>query len=30
MRLEGTFIESEFFKGEWVNMWLYAILATEN
>ena len=29
MRLEGTFIESEFFKGEWVNMWLYAILATE-
>ena len=29
MRLEGTFQESEFFKGDWCDMWLYAILKSE-
>lgn len=29
MRLEGTFLKSKFFKGEWVDMWLYAILDEE-
>jgi RimJ/RimL family protein N-acetyltransferase len=29
MRCEATYIESEFFKGEWCNMWLYAILKRE-
>lgn len=29
MRREGTFIEGEFFKGEWCDMWLYAILRRE-
>lgn len=29
MRLEATFIESEFFKGDWCNMFLYALLASE-
>ena len=30
MRLEGTFKDGEFFKGEWCDMWLYAILKGEN
>ena len=29
MRLEGEFKEVEFFKGEWCDMWLYAILERE-
>jgi len=29
MRREAEFKESEFFKGEWCNMWLYAILKAE-
>ena len=29
MRLEGTFKESEFFKGDWCDMWEYAILKSE-
>lgn len=29
MRLEGEFRESEFFKGEWCDMWLYAMLKAE-
>ena len=29
MRLEGTFKDGEFFKGEWCDMWLYAILKSE-
>jgi len=29
MRREGSFIEGKFFKGEWCNMWLYAILKRE-
>ncbi len=29
MRLEGTFLDGEFFKGEWCDMWLYAILKKE-
>ena len=29
MRREATFIEGEFFKGEWCDMWLYAILKRE-
>ena len=29
MRREGTFIEGEFFKGEWCDMWLYSILKRE-
>lgn len=29
MRREGEFIESEFFKGDWCSMWLYAILKSE-
>lgn len=29
MRLEGEFHESEYLKGEWCDMWLYAILKNE-
>jgi aminoglycoside 6'-N-acetyltransferase len=29
MRREGEFINSEFFKGDWCSMWLYAILKDE-
>lgn len=29
MRREGTFKEGEFFKGQWCDMWLYAILKSE-
>ena len=29
MRREGEFVDSEFFKGEWCSMWLYAILKSE-
>ena len=29
MRREATFVEGEFFKGEWCDMWLYAILDRE-
>jgi aminoglycoside 6'-N-acetyltransferase len=29
MRLEATFKDGEFFKGEWCDMWLYAILKKE-
>jgi RimJ/RimL family protein N-acetyltransferase len=29
MRLEGTFKDGEFFKGQWCDMWLYAILKSE-
>ena len=29
MRREGEFKDSEFFKGEWCDMWLYAILKRE-
>ncbi len=29
MRREATLIEGEFFKGEWCDMWLYAILRSE-
>jgi len=29
MRLEGTFKDGEFFKGQWCDMWLYAILKWE-
>jgi aminoglycoside 6'-N-acetyltransferase len=29
MRREGEFINSEFFKGDWCSMWLYAILKEE-
>ena len=27
MRLEGTFKDGEFFKGQWCDMWLYSIFA---
>jgi aminoglycoside 6'-N-acetyltransferase len=30
MRLEGHFIESEWFKEHWCSMWLYAKLASEH
>ena len=29
MRREGEFVDSEFFKGDWCSMWLYAILKRE-
>jgi RimJ/RimL family protein N-acetyltransferase len=29
MRREGEFKDSEFFKGDWCSMWLYAILKSE-
>lgn len=29
MRREGEFKDSEFFKGDWCSMWLYAILRSE-
>ena len=29
MRREATFLEAEFFKGSWCDMWLYAILTSE-
>ena len=29
MRREGEFVNSEFFKGDWCSMWLYAILNSE-
>ncbi|MFM6841217.1 MAG: GNAT family N-acetyltransferase [Candidatus Planktophila sp.] len=29
MRREGEFINSEFFKGDWCSMWLFAILKEE-
>lgn len=29
MRREGEFKDSEFFKGDWCSMWLYAILKEE-
>ena len=29
MRREGEFVDSEFFKGDWCSMWLYAILKSE-
>jgi len=29
MRLEGTFKDGEFFKGQWCDMWLYAIRKSE-
>jgi aminoglycoside 6'-N-acetyltransferase len=29
MRREATFLDGEFFKGEWCDMWLYAILKRE-
>jgi aminoglycoside 6'-N-acetyltransferase len=29
MRREATFVEAEFFKGGWCDMWLYAILKSE-
>ncbi len=29
MRREATFLDGEFFKGEWCDMWLYAILKSE-
>jgi len=29
MRREGEFKDSEFFKGDWCDMWLYAILKDE-
>ena len=29
MRREGAFKDSEFFKGDWCSMWLYAILKEE-
>lgn len=29
MRREAEFIDSEFFKGDWCSMWLYAILKSE-
>ena len=29
MRLEATYLDGEFFKGEWCDMWLYAILKRE-
>nr|WP_244962897.1 GNAT family protein [Cryobacterium roopkundense] len=29
MRLEATFVESEFFKGEWSGLCVYAILRSE-
>jgi aminoglycoside 6'-N-acetyltransferase len=29
MRLEGEFRQSEFLKGEWCDMWLYAMLKDE-
>jgi RimJ/RimL family protein N-acetyltransferase len=29
MRLEGEFRQSEFLKGEWCDMWLYAMLKEE-
>lgn len=29
MRREGEFRDSEFFKGDWCSMWLYAILKNE-
>ncbi len=29
MRHEATYLDGEFFKGEWCDMWLYAILKRE-
>lgn len=29
MRREATYLDGEFFKGEWCDMWLYAILKRE-
>lgn len=29
MRLEGEFRQSEFLKGEWCDMWIYAMLREE-
>lgn len=29
MRREGEFKDSEFFKGDWCSMWLYAMLKSE-
>ena len=29
MRREGEFKDAEFFKGDWCDMWLYAILKSE-
>ena len=29
MRREATYLDGEFFKGEWCYMWLYAILKRE-
>jgi aminoglycoside 6'-N-acetyltransferase len=29
MRREAEFKDGEFFKGEWCDMWLYAILKPE-
>ena len=29
MRREATYLDCEFFKGEWCDMWLYAILKRE-
>jgi RimJ/RimL family protein N-acetyltransferase len=29
MRREGEFKDAEFFKGDWCDMWLYAILESE-
>ena len=29
MRRESTYLDGEFFKGEWCDMWLYAILKRE-
>jgi aminoglycoside 6'-N-acetyltransferase len=29
MRREATFLDGEFFKGEWCDLWLYAILKRE-
>lgn len=29
MRREATYLDGEFFKGEWCDMWLYAILKSE-
>ena len=30
MRREAEFKDGEFFKGEWCDMWLYAILKSES
>jgi aminoglycoside 6'-N-acetyltransferase len=29
MRREATYLDGEFFKGQWCDMWLYAILKRE-